>query len=235
MPVKSLALLSAAACVPTYAVVQGQAARVPAPGAAEASVTAGLTAFAMSVPTATPSLVGPSMEANFLAGIADGMALSLHGSPVGLAPGIKVSLLREPLDLALLAQASLGYNQSTDVRSGRRSDLAAILFAGGARLFASSRGFYGGVGAGFEWAAMSSAGLEGIRSAGPGTALNVNAAFGYEWEAGALALRLEVAGLFSTNGIFTFSQGAAVGVFPTGSMLWLVLPSLTVAVGGAAD
>lgn len=173
----------------------------------------------------------PAFEANAQLGVTDELAFNLHASQVGIQPGAKITILREPVMVAVLPQIGGGFitkGATTSTTIGGSTTTAegdagtSFTFLGGVHAVVSiPAGFYGGLGYDFQYISQSN------RQAGNGNtttayqqAHNLGAAVGYELRIGAISLRPEIAVLFtplaknqSNNGTTTADQPDSSGLF----------------------
>jgi len=174
----------------------------------------------------------PAFEANAQLGITDQLAVNLHASQVGLQPGAKITILRDPVMLAVVPQIGGGFitkGASTSTTIGGNTTTTegnggtSFTFLGGLHAVVSvPAGFYAGLGYDFQYISQATQ-----QQGGGGNTItayqqghNVGGVIGYELRLGALALRPEIAVLFtplaknqSNNGSTTADQPDSQGIF----------------------
>ncbi|HYV46503.1 MAG TPA: hypothetical protein VFA20_16675 [Myxococcaceae bacterium] len=173
----------------------------------------------------------PAFEANAQLGITDQLSVNLHASQVGLQPGAKITILRDPVVVSVVPQIgggfiSKGASTSTTiggVTTNTDGDTGtSFTFLGGLHAVVSLPiGLYGGLGYDFQYISQSSKqAATGNTTTAYQQAHNVGGAIGYEIRIGSLALRPELAVLFtplaknqSNNGTTTADQPDSGGLF----------------------
>lgn len=225
----ALAAASGCAVVP-HSVVLGQTAAGLGAGGAETSLSLGLgytgthTTGGSSSTTDNTLFQLPLVEGNFQYGISDNVTFNLHGGLSGLAPGVKVTLLRGPVELALLPSLAfgvifIGNKTSGGSSSGFGSSSSTTNTTGfdvlaGLRVIASMKsGLYGALGYQLLYlnqnnSSDSSGGSSsGSSSSSSLTGHTLVASFGYRQSVAPLVLYWELGGLVSP--LLTISQGGS--------------------------
>lgn len=173
----------------------------------------------------------PAFEANAQLGLSDQISLNVHASQAGLQPGVKVTLVREPVMVAVIPQlgggfvSSGGSSQTTvggSTTTTEQQGTTSFTFLGGVHVIASLPvGLYAGLGYDFQYTSRASPNLGGNGSTTlTQQAHNTGLAIGYELRLGNIALRPEVAVLFtplaknqSINGSNPQDQADTSGLF----------------------
>jgi hypothetical protein len=173
----------------------------------------------------------PAFEANAQLGITDQLAFNLHASQVGLQPGAKITILRDPVTVAVLPQIGGGFitkGATTTITIGGNTNTTdgdagtSFTFLGGVHAVVSvPAGFYAGLGYDFQYISQSNRqAANGNTTTAYQQAHNLGGAVGFELRIGALALRPELAVLFtplaknqSNNGNTTADQPDSSGLF----------------------
>src|SRR5687767_4795554 len=117
------AVVLSSGCLTPRSAGYGVTARPLKGGGAEAGVAMGVVYQTVStapqdvagarVVTTTRGLQAPSFEANAEIGLSDEMGLNLHFSPAGLQPGVKVTFMYGPVQLAILPAVAFGYSNNS--------------------------------------------------------------------------------------------------------------------------
>lgn len=190
--------------------------------------------------TTTRGLQAPSFEANAQIGISDEVGLNLHFSPAGLQPGVKISFMKGPVELAVLPAISFGYstnstgtattiNNTTTTSEGAITSNLGVL--AGLKILASvPGGLYAGVGYDFQYTSQEQRqNPTATPNVTTGMGHNVTAAAGFELKMGALLLRPEAAVVYTPLTGSQTVQGTSTTTNPDTSA-WHFFPNLTVAV-----
>jgi hypothetical protein len=169
----------------------------------------------------------PAFEANAQLGITDQLSVNLHASQVGLQPGAKITILRDPVMVAVVPQIGGGFitkgatttTGSTSTESGGGT---SFTFLGGLHAVVSvPAGFYAGLGYDFQYISQATQQqVGGNTNTAYQQGHNVGGVIGYELRLGAVALRPEIAVLFtplaknqSNNGTTTTDAPDSSGIF----------------------
>ncbi|HEY8210129.1 MAG TPA: hypothetical protein VIG99_21735, partial [Myxococcaceae bacterium] len=146
----------------------------------------------------------PAFEANAQLGLTEAMGLNLHASQAGLQPGVKITVLREPVILSVVPQLGGGFvtkGAATTITIGGNTTntegdgTTSFTFLGGVHAVASLPiGAYVGLGYDFQYISQAT------KTAATGNTVtafqqahNVGGAIGYELRLGSIALRPELA------------------------------------------
>jgi hypothetical protein len=229
---------SCAACAMPRSMVLGQTAGALGTGQAEAAASVGpqFTQFTDNGSAGTSSASNPSLfsfpvtEANFQYGVGDSASINVHLSPAGLQPGVKVTLLNGPIKLAILPEVGGGLLYEG---SGSGSETDFVFIAGAKVIVSGEAGWYAGVGYDFTYLSgnLNATAIITGTSSGSGSTTNegfnatshsASGAIGYEFRAGLLRIRPELAVLYSPG--FQVDN-------VTGDGHVIFLPNVTVAVG----
>lgn len=184
----------------------------------------------------------PSFEANAQYGLSDQLGLNLHASQVGLQPGVKITVLRDPVTLSVVPQIGGGFvtngGSATTVIGGTttttdRNGGSSFTFLGGVRaLVTVPMGLYAGLGYDFQYVSQSTTTVGGGGTTTTTTnyqqAHNVGGAIGYELRLGGLALRPELALLFTPVAKNQSNNGNTTTDIPDSSGLF-IYPNITIA------
>ncbi len=254
------AALALSACITPRSMVLGQTAAMPERGFTEAALSGGFmyqsqsstqsSTVGTTTTTSSSTAAGftfPFFEANLQFGLADMVALNVHASSAGLAPGAKIALLKGEVALAVLPEIAFGFQTQTVsasyttggvTNSSAGNPATNVSWLVGLRVLVSTAfGLYGGLGYQFQsysYGATTSSftGSTSESSAGV-SSHNIQLAVGYDLAAGHLRLRPELALMIAPAG-GTSSSSVTSGTTtttPGGFSAFAILPNVTVAVG----
>lgn len=181
----------------------------------------------------------PTFEANAQLGLSDQLAVNLHASQVGLQPGVKITVLRDPVTVSVVPQLGGGFitrGSTTNTTIGGSTTTSegngttSFTFLGGVRALVSHpSGAYGGLGYDFQYISQATrTAVSGNTSTAFQQAHNLGAAVGYELRVGSLALRPELAVVFTPVAKNQSNDGNTTSDQPDSGGL-LFFPNLTVA------
>jgi hypothetical protein len=181
----------------------------------------------------------PSFEANAQLGITDQVGVNLHASQAGIQPGVKITVLRDPVVLSVIPQIGGGFvtnGGSTTVNVGgmtttvESNGATSFTFLGGLHAVASlPMGVYVGLGYDFQYVSQASKDAQsGTTTNAYQQAHNVGGAVGYELRIGSIALRPELAVPFTPLGKNQTNNGTVTADAPDSSGLFL-FPNITIA------
>jgi hypothetical protein len=228
-----LAACSGCVVVP-HAAILGQSAAPLARGEVAASASLGVGYQSVSSGNTTNgTLQLPAVEGNLAAGLTDRVGLNLHGSEAGFMPGVKVTLVHGPVDLAIMPELGGAYyytHQSMNgpVSANTGSNNGDLLL--GMRVLFSVSVFYLGAGYHFlsEWSSTTDdQGRQISKTASQYHTLVFNV--GLDLEVAMLRLRPEIAFLVTPVGQNTDETTNPQRTTQLGYE-WTILPSLTVTV-----
>jgi len=176
----------------------------------------------------------PAFEANAQLGVTPQVGVTLHASEAGLQPGVKITALHDPVMLAVIPQIGGGFvTRATATTSGgttaNGNAITSFTFLLGVRAVVSLPvGLYAGLGYDRQYISQAIRNANGTTTTDFQQAHNVGGAIGYELRVGSIALRPELAVLFtplaknqSNNGITTADRPDSSGLF--------LFPNITIA------
>lgn len=263
------ATFTAFGCLAPRSAVLGQTASALGPGGTEAALSMGaLYQSQRSVPGTTTDEQGrtlttqevargfafPAIEADVGLGVTESIGFSLHASPAGLRPGMKMTLWQGRGALALMPHVGLGYGSSASSTyvtgiDGRLSEvqpavLTTFIWSAGLKVMASHRsGVYGGAGYEIQSVTNVTAATSGVGGATTPTESrtgsiqhNASMALGFEVKLERSFLRPEIA-VVLTPLIYSSTSDLVGRVVNEGGggFSWMVMPTITVAVGHAGS
>ena len=245
----ALVIAGASGCIVPRAAGYGFTAAPLGAGGADVGLTLGAvyqqestapqTVGSATTTTTTRQTQLPSFEANAQVGLGDQLSVNLHASQAGLQPGVKIIVVRDPVLVAVMPQVGGGFvgrgGSNTTVIGGNSTTTdgdgtSSFTFLGGVRALVSTPiGVYGGLGYDFQYISQTSTNAaNGNTTVATSQSHNVGGAVGYEIRIGPIALRPELAVLFTPLSKNQSNNGGTTSDQPDTSGLFL-FPNVTVA------